>query len=57
MDDKQFSVEIDRIYNFFNKRESYLRLYTEEYIGQKGNVKGIIREEDYNSEEAIQETP
>lgn len=57
VDDKQFNVEIDRIYNFFNKRESYLRLYTEEYIGQKGNVKGIIREEDYNSEEAIQETP
>jgi type II secretory pathway pseudopilin PulG len=51
VDSKQVDVELERIKNFFEKREYYLRVYTDEYISNKGDVPGIIRGNEEESEE------
>ncbi len=51
----QYEFSEGRIKNFFAMREKYLKLYTDEYIGQKGNVAGIISTTEEASEEASAE--
>lgn len=50
VDNKQVDVELERIKSFFEKRAYYLKIYTDEYITNKGDVPGIIKESEEESE-------
>ena len=55
-----FTRDENTIKSFFDIRPRYLRIYTEEYIGQKGNVASLISVEDatddgVSTEESVEE--